>query len=625
MMTGEPLFPGESDIDQLFQIVRVLGKLSPRHQILIQRNAMFKGMKQEQNTNLTQMFSNWSRDSIDFLSQCLKMDGLIRPNTTKLLRHELFVRDNFLDSFLNELQQKLSEEMQVNPLMKRIPSYGSSHSRRNSNEHKQKTTNSMLGTIKKPAVVAMTTLATATTTTTTTQAMPSSQMGSGGGSSDELKKKQQKDGKNGKNQSSTTTLMSSSSSTIAKTMINNENSNYQMTTNDGENGQENLTNEMIGKHEPSPTVDIDSMVDGTNGSGVGVSSYHKSIISSRNQLKNQINENANSENISKEQLKSKPHQIAVNNFNLKDNGKYARLLSAKHIQIKSNREKLSIDGTNNFVGTFHPTSPVQFQSLQSDMSSMKSDVIGHHHHQLKRLSPITLFGGNQATPTNSTILNGNLSQQFFNSHRRHSNVLIEPSMISMKSTSIKQPNHIPLNRTTRERGERERNSLIDISFDQNATLNVQMNKEKEMSPRTLPPPQWLTGNLRITEQGKSTQIAQNSNGKRRVTDWKTIGSNNAKYSTQNEINLNATANASDLILPNCPGATISPKKMTNGNSLKKKLPPMGGGNFPQENIYLTSVRVFSVCHFDRIKFLLNFHWFLFQRNFSASSDQINET
>lgn len=125
MMTGEPLFPGESDIDQLFQIVRILGKLSSRHQILIMRNAMFRGMKQEQNTSLTQMFPNWNRDSIDFLIQCLKMDGNARPDTAKLLKHDLFVRDNFLDNFLSELRAKLAQEMQVNPLLKRIPSYGS--------------------------------------------------------------------------------------------------------------------------------------------------------------------------------------------------------------------------------------------------------------------------------------------------------------------------------------------------------------------------------------------------------------------------------------------------------------------------------------------------------------------
>lgn len=148
MMTGEPLFPGESDIDQLFQIVRILGKLSSRHQILIMRNAMFRGMKQEQNTSLTQMFPNWNRDSIDFLTQCLKMDGNGRPDAGKLLKHDLFVRDNFIDNFLTELRAKLAQEMQVNPLLKRIPSY-SSNGRWNNDEKKTDKTKKSSGDEKK--------------------------------------------------------------------------------------------------------------------------------------------------------------------------------------------------------------------------------------------------------------------------------------------------------------------------------------------------------------------------------------------------------------------------------------------------------------------------------------------
>lgn len=44
---------------------------------------------------------------------------------------------------------------------------------------------------------------------------------------------------------------------------------------------------------------------------------------------------------------------------------------------------------------------------------------------------------------------------------------------------------------------------------------------KDVSPRILPPPPWLTGNLKVSSHGKITQI-----GKRGViTDWKTIGGN----------------------------------------------------------------------------------------------------
>lgn len=126
MMTGEPLFPGESDIDQLFQIIRVVGKLNARHQLLVTRNAMFKGMRQEQNTSLHQMFPDWTHDSLDFLQQCLKMDGQQqRPPTGRLLMHDLFTADQFNETFLVEMRAKLRQEMQGTPLLKRMPSYGS--------------------------------------------------------------------------------------------------------------------------------------------------------------------------------------------------------------------------------------------------------------------------------------------------------------------------------------------------------------------------------------------------------------------------------------------------------------------------------------------------------------------
>lgn len=120
MMTGEPLFPGDSDIDQLFQIVKVLGKPNMRHQLLISRNTMFKGMKQEQNSSLTQLFPDWNRDSLDFVTQCLRMDTSARPDTATLLKHELFIRDDFLEYFMPELRAKMNKEVQNNPLLKRM-------------------------------------------------------------------------------------------------------------------------------------------------------------------------------------------------------------------------------------------------------------------------------------------------------------------------------------------------------------------------------------------------------------------------------------------------------------------------------------------------------------------------
>jgi len=45
MLTGEPLFPGDSDIDQLYHIVKCFGNLTQRHREIFYKNPLFVGMK----------------------------------------------------------------------------------------------------------------------------------------------------------------------------------------------------------------------------------------------------------------------------------------------------------------------------------------------------------------------------------------------------------------------------------------------------------------------------------------------------------------------------------------------------------------------------------------------------
>ena len=42
---GQPLFPGESEIDQLYTIQKVLGSLPPDQMNMFYNNARFKGLK----------------------------------------------------------------------------------------------------------------------------------------------------------------------------------------------------------------------------------------------------------------------------------------------------------------------------------------------------------------------------------------------------------------------------------------------------------------------------------------------------------------------------------------------------------------------------------------------------
>ncbi|XP_037025387.1 cyclin-dependent kinase-like 4 isoform X2 [Bradysia coprophila] len=465
MMTGEPLFPGESDIDQLFQIVRVLGRLNSRHQNLITRNTMFKGMKQEQNTSLHQLFPDWNRDCLDFLAQCLKMDGNQRPDTSKLLKHDLFTRDKFVETFLVELKGKLAQEMVGNPLLKRMPSYGSGRKMADDKRVAEKVNHKKSG--------------------------------------DESKVN------NGKDKISQIGLSLLSTQLLNSTNINSK------------NGTDTL---------PKAATNHDDLTT--------LSTVNKQTMSNPPKA---------------------TQKISINNLVFKEGAKNYRVLSAKPAKTSSISEKSS---STNFDVQIQPPSPAQFQSLQSDITN--------EINQQKRLSPVSI---------NNLSINGNFPQYF--SHKKSSNIL-GLHQVSQKS-NIKQSNHTNLNTARPSLVKRDR-PHIDLGL---IPLGLGVTTEpstKDLSPRILPPPPWLTSsNIKVNTvntHGKPSQIT-----KRSLTDWKSVGTITGTAKS------NAPSEANEFLLPNCPGAS-SPLK---GN--RKKLSPMV--NF-SENLFGS-------------------------RNISASSDNVNET
>ncbi|KAI4495890.1 hypothetical protein M0802_008296 [Mischocyttarus mexicanus] len=131
MMTGDPIFPGESDIDQIYRITKVLGSLSGKHQsssigsnsypkqhslrlTTVDELMIFQGP-----VSLKNLFPSWSSVSLDFLSQCLRMDPETRPKCSLLLNHYLFLQENFNVKFLEELQRFVAKESSLNPLSKK--------------------------------------------------------------------------------------------------------------------------------------------------------------------------------------------------------------------------------------------------------------------------------------------------------------------------------------------------------------------------------------------------------------------------------------------------------------------------------------------------------------------------
>jgi len=120
MLTGDPLFPGDSDIDQIYHITKCFGSLCSRHKELISKNPIFSGvnMSNSQPTGLKSSFPHWSDNSMNFVSACLNVDPNKRPTTEELAKYPLFSHDNFNTWFLHDLQQKLQEEFISNPLLK---------------------------------------------------------------------------------------------------------------------------------------------------------------------------------------------------------------------------------------------------------------------------------------------------------------------------------------------------------------------------------------------------------------------------------------------------------------------------------------------------------------------------
>ncbi|KAG5305824.1 CDKL2 protein, partial [Pseudoatta argentina] len=120
MVTGQPLFPGDSDIDQLYRITKILGPLykpmngSGKH--ILRHTKPDETVSLTRPTSLRNLFPTWSSVAIDFLTQCLRTDPTFRPKCLTLLQHPFFLQDNFVDRFLSELQRLVVKESAINLL-----------------------------------------------------------------------------------------------------------------------------------------------------------------------------------------------------------------------------------------------------------------------------------------------------------------------------------------------------------------------------------------------------------------------------------------------------------------------------------------------------------------------------
>ncbi|EDL88599.1 rCG60457, isoform CRA_a [Rattus norvegicus] len=125
MLMGQPLFPGESDIDQLHHIMTCLGNLIPRHQELFYKNPVFAGVrlpeiKDIEAEPLESRYPKLPEVVISLAKKCLHIDPDKRPLCADLLHHDFFQMDGFAERFSQELQLKIEKDARNNSLPKKF-------------------------------------------------------------------------------------------------------------------------------------------------------------------------------------------------------------------------------------------------------------------------------------------------------------------------------------------------------------------------------------------------------------------------------------------------------------------------------------------------------------------------
>ncbi|KAM9842435.1 cyclin-dependent kinase-like 1 isoform 2-T2 [Aulostomus maculatus] len=101
LLSGIPLWPGKSDMDQLYLIRKTLGDLTPRHQQVFSNNLFFSGVsipESQEMQPLDQKYPNLSNQALSLMKDCLRMDPSERLTCDQLLQHP------YLDSLQDKNQ-----------------------------------------------------------------------------------------------------------------------------------------------------------------------------------------------------------------------------------------------------------------------------------------------------------------------------------------------------------------------------------------------------------------------------------------------------------------------------------------------------------------------------------------
>ena len=102
-ISGQPIFPGESEVDQLYIIQKIIGPLIPEHLDIFMQNPRFSGLKfpdmSKPETLQKKYMGKFTKTAMHFMKSLLCMDPDLRPNTMATLNSPYF------EEFHNRNQQ----------------------------------------------------------------------------------------------------------------------------------------------------------------------------------------------------------------------------------------------------------------------------------------------------------------------------------------------------------------------------------------------------------------------------------------------------------------------------------------------------------------------------------------
>ncbi|CAL8326035.1 unnamed protein product [Lota lota] len=108
LLTGHALFPGDSDLDQLYRLIRCFGCSTERQQQMFYRNPAFSGLQFPQcalREPLESRDPKITHTVLQLVQLCLQMNPELRAQSSELLHHPMFTT-----RFVEELMYRIQEE-----------------------------------------------------------------------------------------------------------------------------------------------------------------------------------------------------------------------------------------------------------------------------------------------------------------------------------------------------------------------------------------------------------------------------------------------------------------------------------------------------------------------------------